>query len=330
MDRKAIKNMHVYTAQSEGHNTLLVDGAGQNTMKGSIAEFFTSAAAGWVVGDATPCYEGKLSRFRRSVVHLPGEYYLVYDEIAAPKPVKIEFTLHTAPDGQFVAAAKPIALNAKSAARSLVVLRPGGQVAVDLIAPKATTIRHLQWPDSEKYGHYISIATAAPAAAQQNAFVLRPGAAGAKAAAVKTGVQALAGRARLITVGADRVLINPDGAKVAAGGLATDAHAAVVSERAGEKRYALVGGTSLASGQALIAGSAPLSAGVRISGSGEAAATEAEIETAAETTVDLAMAVPPKSVVLDGKEVPVGSAYDAKAKVIRLVLPAGRHTLKLT
>ena len=53
MDRKAIKNMHVYTANSEGHNTILVDGAGQNEKKGSIAEFFTSRAMGWVVGDAT-------------------------------------------------------------------------------------------------------------------------------------------------------------------------------------------------------------------------------------------------------------------------------------
>jgi Heparinase II/III-like protein len=330
MDRKAIKNMHVYTAQSEGHNTILVDGAGQNAKKGSIAEFFTSAALGWVVGDATPCYEGKLSRFRRSVVHLPGEYYLVYDEIAAPKPVKVEFTLHTAPDGQFVAAGKPIALNAKSAARSFVVLRPGGQVAVDLIAPRATTVRHLQWPDSEKYGHYISIATAAPAAAQENAFVLRPGAAESKIRAVQANVQALGGRARLISIDGDRVLINPDGTKASAGTvISTDAHVAVVSERAGEKRYGLVGGTSLAAGTTKISGSAPFSAGVKVTGSGAAAATEAEIETATETTVSLAVPAAPKKITLQGKDTPVSSVYDPKTKTVRLVLPAGRHTLRL-
>ncbi|OGD20265.1 MAG: hypothetical protein A2W03_04335 [Candidatus Aminicenantes bacterium RBG_16_63_16] len=329
MDRKAIKNMHVYTAQSEGHNTILVDGAGQNPNKGSIEEFFTSAALGWVVGDATPCYEGKLNRFRRSVMHLPGGYYLVHDEIAAPKPVKVEFKLHTAPDGQFVAAAKPIALNAKSAARSFVVLRPAGQVAVDLIAPKATTIQHLQWPDSEKYGHYVAI-TAAQAAAQENAFVLRPGAAGSPVAAVKTGLQALAGRARLITVGADRVLINPDGSKVAAGGLATDARAALVSDRAGEKRYGLVGGTTLAAGKTLLSGSAPFSAGVKVGGPGDGAMTEAEIETQSETTVSLTVPAAPKTITLDGKDTPVSSVYDAKTKAVRLTLPAGRHTLKLT
>ena len=328
MDRKAIKNMHVYTAQSEGHNTILVDGAGQNTKKGSIPEFFASSAMQWVVGDATPCYEEKLSRFRRSVIHLPGQYFLVYDDIAAPKPVRVEFTLHTAPDGQFMAAGKPIALNAKSETRSFVVLRPAGQVAVDLIAPQRTTVQHLQWPDSEKYGHYVSIA-ARPAASQEDAFVLRPGAAGTKPAPIKTAVLALAGRARLFTVGGDRLLVNPDGAKVNAGGLATDAHAAVMSERAGERRYGLVGGTSLAMGKALITGSAPFSAGVTSSGSKEAAVMEAEIEMAAETTVNLAVSGAPKSILLDGQDKPTASVYDAKTQTIRLVLSPRRHTLQV-
>jgi hypothetical protein len=335
MDRKAIKNMHVYTAQSEGHNTILVDGAGQNPAKGSIVEFFTSAAVGWVVGDATPCYDGKLNRFRRSVVHLPGQYYLVYDEIAAPKPVTVEFKLHTAPDGQYVVAEKALDVNASSPARNFIIRRQTGQVAVDLISPKRTTIKHLQWPDSEKYGHYVSIAPAAgaPAATQEDAFVLRPGPAGTKPAAIKTGVQALAGRARLFSVGGDRVLINPDGAKIAGaagGGLTTDAHAAVVSDRAGERRFAMVGGTSLTAGKMLLSGSAPFSAGVKVSGSGEAAVTEAEIEIAAETTVSLAVPGAPKAIAVDGKDTPVSSVYDAKAGTVRLTLAAGRHTVKTT
>ncbi len=333
MDRKAIKNMHVYTAQTEGHNTILVDGAGQSEKPGSITEFFTSAAVGWVVGDAGPCYEGKLTRFLRSVVHMPGQYYLVYDEIAAPKPVKVEFKLHTAPDGQYVVAEKALDVNASSPARSFVIRRQTGQVAVDLIAPKRTTVKHLQWPDSEKYGHYVSIAPAAgtPAATQENAFVLRPGPAGTKPAAIKTAVQALAGRARLFTVGGDRLLINPDGAKIAGagGGLTTDAHAAVVSDLAGERRFAMVGGTTLvAAGSTLLSGSAPFSAGVKVTGSGAAAVTEAEIEAAAETTVSLAVPAAPKAIAVDGKDTPAGPVYDAKTKTVRIVLPAGRHTVK--
>ena len=77
--------------------------------------------------------------------------------------------------------------------------------------------------------------------------MLRPGPAGTKPAAIKTGIQALAGRVRLFTVDGDRLLINPDGAKIAGaagGGLTTDAHAALVSDRAGERRFAIVGGTS--------------------------------------------------------------------------------------
>jgi len=327
MDRKAIKNMHVYTAQSEGHNTILVDGIGQNEKKGNIEEFFSSKAVGCVVGDATPCYEGRLSRFRRSVVHLPGEYFLVHDEIAAVKSVKVEFKLHTAPAGQFIVAGKAMALNAKSGTRAFIIRRQVGQVAVDLIAPLRTTVQHLQWPDSEKYGHYVMI-TAKPAGSQENAFVLRPGPAGYEAAAIKTGMQALAGRARLLSVGADRVLINPDGAKVEAGGLATDARAAVISDQEGGRRYGMVGGTSLAMGKTLLlSGSAPFSVGARVNTLKETAATEAEIEASVETTVSLAAQVEPKTIKVDGRETAVSTVYDAKTKTVRLVLPAGRHTL---
>jgi hypothetical protein len=328
MDRKAIKNMHVYTANSEGHNTILVDGSGQNEKKGTIPEFFTSHAVQWVVGDATPCYEGKLSRFRRSVLHLPGQYFLVYDEIIAPNPVKIEFTLHTAPDGQFLVSGQPIALEAQSDARMFIIRRQAGQVVVDLISPSGTTIRHRQWPDSQIYGHYVTI-TAEPAVSQEDAFVLRPGPAGKDATPLSASVKALDGRARIFAVGADRMLINPDGKKVAAEGFATDARAAVTSDREGDRRYGMVGGTSLAVAKTLLSGSAPFSAGVLIGGSEGMTSTDAEFETTTETTVNLAVPAAPKTILLDGDEKAVESLYNATEKTIHLVLPAGRHILHL-
>jgi hypothetical protein len=131
-------------------------------------------------------------------------------------------------------------------------------------------------------------------------------------------------------VGADRVLINPDGDKVAAGGLATDAHAAIMGSWEGGRSYGMVGGTSLASGKTLLlSGSAPFNVGVRVSAARETAAMEAEIEMSAETTVSLAVQVEPKSIKIDGQETAGGTVYDAKTKTVGLVLPAGRHTLLL-
>ena len=278
MDRKAIKNMHVYTANSEGHNTILVSGSGQNGKKGNIPEFFTSRAMQWVVGDATACYEEKLSRFRRSVLHLPGQYFLVYDDIQSKNPEKIEFTLHTSPDGQFLVSGAPIPLDVQSEARSFLIRRQAGQVAVDLISPAKTSLQHRQWPDSQNYGHYVSI-TAEPSTAQENAFILRPGPAGKECAPLVANVRTVEGRARIFAVGSDRLMINPDGKMVTADGLSTDARAAIYSEKDGNRRYGIVNGTSLAFGQALLSSSAPLSAGILCSGSLVMASAEAEIET---------------------------------------------------
>lgn len=329
LDRKAVKNMHVYTARTEGHNSLLVDGKGQNGKSGKIPVFFTSAAFQCVAGDASACYEEMLTRFLRHVFHVPGRYFLVYDDIAAASPVGVEFKLHTSPAGEFLASGKPIPLEGTSGCRNFLVRKPDAQVAVDLILPAKATLAHRQWPDSQNYGHYVTVA-GAKAAAVENAFVLRAGPAGAQAAALPASVKALKGRARIFSIGGDRILVNPDGAKIEEKPLSTDGKAAFVGGKEGGSRSALISGTYLRAGgkktdEIAIQSTTPVSAGVEIDRSRLAV----EAEALQSGQVVLACPFVPASITMDSREVKVPEVYDKAAGVLRWDLPAGRHALEV-
>ncbi|HOI44120.1 MAG TPA: heparinase II/III family protein [Candidatus Aminicenantes bacterium] len=327
LDRKAIKNMHVYTARTEGHNSLLVDGKGQNVRSGKIPVFFSSTAFQCAVGDASASYEESLTRFLRYIFHVPGRYFLVYDDIAAASPVAVEFKLHTSPAGEFLASGKPIPLDGTSDCRNFLIRKPGAQVAVDLILPAKTTLAHKQWPDSRDYGHYVTIA-GRKAAAAENAFILRAGPAGAPAAALHASVKAVKGGGRIFSIGGDRILVNPDGARIEEKAFSTDGKAAFVGVKEGKSRSALISGTYLNAGgkkteKIAIQSTTPLCAGIEIDRS--KMTVEAEARQGGQAV--LACPFVPASITMDSKEVKVQEVYDKAAGVLRWNLPAGRHAL---
>ena len=322
MDRKAIRNMHVYTAGTEGHSSILVDGEGQNGKAGHIAEFFSSEALQWAVGDATACYEAKLTRFRRSIAQLPGRYTLVYDDVVAKAPAQIEAKLHTTPDANIEVDGAPLGLDATSPGRSFVIRRGKGQVAVDLLAPATTTLTNRQWPDSAAYGRFVTLTTD-KATAQEDAFVLRPGPAGAAVTPQHAAMTSLAGRARSFEIGADTVIVNPDGVVVTMAALTTDAKAALSSTADGVLRYAVVEGTKLVAGHELVMSDVPVSAGVVVSGK----TMKADIVTAQAATVTLYCPLKPGYMLLDGIEDPVDMSVIPEG--IRLTLAAGTYHLRV-
>jgi hypothetical protein len=87
-----------YEVVSAGHNTLLLDGEGQQRRAeddAHITEFFHSPAYDYVLCDASRAYGDRLERFLRRVVYLRPDTFVLFDDVAAPKPVKIESLLHT-------------------------------------------------------------------------------------------------------------------------------------------------------------------------------------------------------------------------------------------
>lgn len=87
-----------YEVQSEGHNTLLLDGKGQQRNRAHdarITRFFHSPGCDYVLCDASRAYGERLTRFHRHVVYLRPDTFVLFDDIAAAQPTRIEALLHT-------------------------------------------------------------------------------------------------------------------------------------------------------------------------------------------------------------------------------------------
>lgn len=98
MYRKEYWKGQDYEVTSEGHNTLLLDGKGQERRAedcAQITRFFHSDACGYVLCDTSKAYGARLTRFLRHVVYLRPDTFVVFDDIAAPAPTRIESQLHT-------------------------------------------------------------------------------------------------------------------------------------------------------------------------------------------------------------------------------------------
>ncbi len=324
LSRAAVKNMHTYTAGTEGHSTLLVDGSGQNEKPGRISEFFSSRAFQGLVGDAAACYD-KLSRFDRTVVHAPGRYILVHDDVAATEIVRVEVKLHASPTGEFLAEGRVPALDAAVATKSFLIRKSGARAAVDILAPPRPTLIRRQWPDSANYGHYMTF-EAGRGAEVEDAFVLRPGPAAEAAGSLKAGFEKLAGRARLFKISGDRIVLNPGGGSLEAGGLVLSGRMAFAGEGKDPDRFGLVSGTLLSAGKTrLIEASAPISAGIVREGAG----FTAEIEAGVRSTVALRCPARPAEILVNAWRIEAAGAYDAAEKVVRFEVEPGRHVIRV-
>lgn len=89
--------------ETEFQSSLLVDGQGQYSRFGEeqvgrpdglVTAFFWGRRAGFVEGDATRCYPPGLSRFRRRVYLVEPGLVFVVDDIAADRPVSLEWRVH--------------------------------------------------------------------------------------------------------------------------------------------------------------------------------------------------------------------------------------------
>lgn len=88
-----------FNRQTRSKNTILVDGQGQHfrhiAAAGEITDFHTGAGYDFTTGEAAQAYAGKLERFRREILYCVPDYFLVIDDLEAPRPVHFNWLLHT-------------------------------------------------------------------------------------------------------------------------------------------------------------------------------------------------------------------------------------------
>ncbi|MGI6081718.1 MAG: DUF4962 domain-containing protein [Limnochordia bacterium] len=90
---------YLFNRQTRSKNTILVDGEGQHyrsiEASGEITAFFTGTGYDLTTGEAAKAYGGKLERFSRQILYCVPDYFLVIDDLKAPKPVHFNWLLHT-------------------------------------------------------------------------------------------------------------------------------------------------------------------------------------------------------------------------------------------
>jgi hypothetical protein len=88
-----------YTQQTRAQNAILVNGQGQvrggTEHGGRIAAFESTKHLGYVCGDATAAYGGRLKMGRRHVLLIRPDVVVMVDDLEAPGPSEFQWLLHT-------------------------------------------------------------------------------------------------------------------------------------------------------------------------------------------------------------------------------------------
>jgi hypothetical protein len=93
------KRYQFYQASTRGHNTILVNGQGQDPKsKGEIAAFESAPDYDWLLGRAGECYGDALNAFDRVLVFVDRKYFVIMDDLQAPNDSDFQWLLHTRAD----------------------------------------------------------------------------------------------------------------------------------------------------------------------------------------------------------------------------------------
>jgi len=122
-----LKYEHSDTAtKTINHNTILVDGIGQDKVAGGKREeFFQSPYYSYALGDATNSYPSdKMSKFLRHIIYLRPNYFLIFDQLESPNPAKFTWLLHTDSLGRMNLKNNFISIKKKKAELNSFILKP--------------------------------------------------------------------------------------------------------------------------------------------------------------------------------------------------------------
>ena len=87
-----------WSRTTQAHNSVLVDGEGQCrgiAHKGKITAFFNTPDACFFTGDASDAYGERLETFRRHVLFIRPDVFVICDDLKAPEPREYTWTLNT-------------------------------------------------------------------------------------------------------------------------------------------------------------------------------------------------------------------------------------------
>ena len=119
-----------WTRQTKAHCGILVDGEGQiprsAEARGRIIVFDTYSHCGFVCGDATEAYGGKLTKFLRYIFLVRPGLVCIIDELVAPKPSTFQWLLHAFEPFEMDEDGQSVTSRRKGAKMRIWLYTPGG------------------------------------------------------------------------------------------------------------------------------------------------------------------------------------------------------------
>lgn len=165
-----------YGDNTVGHNSLLVDGEGQDKLGGGkVTSFFTSRVFDYTAGDASGSYDpAKLSKFVRRIAYVKPDYFIVLDEVATEgTPRNFEILFHTDKTGKYLAKDKELTLG-DVRSDSVTISKGNASVAVKPIVPSDRKIRLVEYEGATDYGPYLGISPATKTPSESFLTLLYP------------------------------------------------------------------------------------------------------------------------------------------------------------
>ena len=151
-----------YARGTPGHNTVTVEGAGQTARRGVLREWFTSPCVDYVVGDATEAYgTGTLSRFRRHIVFIKPDTFVMVDDLRGPgQPRRFEWRYHPEKAGApatITLAGETLGQERMVGRGPIVSKRGDQQVTVQFLAPSPVEVIGQPCPFAERQGRELIV-----------------------------------------------------------------------------------------------------------------------------------------------------------------------------
>jgi len=111
-----------YSRCTQGHNVVMVDSVKQKRTNAKISAFLKSAAYAYTTIDLAAAYPGLIDKWRRHVLYLYPDYYVMIDELRSDQPHKYEWLCH--PQGTFKSDGEDIVLTTKNASLLIKMAEP--------------------------------------------------------------------------------------------------------------------------------------------------------------------------------------------------------------
>lgn len=319
-----------YGIHTVGHNSLLVDGEGQDKLGGgSVVSYFASKVFDYTAGDASGSYDpSKLAKFVRRIAFVKPDYFVLLDEVESDgSPREFEWLLHTDSAGKYYLDGDEGVVGEKKVGRQMRISKERTEVLLLGLLPEDRTACLKYFEGAEDYGPYVSVSPGQKVAATRFLTAIAPGLKGDLpamnfSAIEQEGVVGVTGRFKATQ---DTVLFRTGSGIVGGGDVRFLGESCLVrcDESGAPEAYALSNGRMLEwTGRMLVMASENASAAVNCG-----PVTEADVSATEETEIRIRVPERPGEVLVDGR--PAEFRFDSASSMIVLTLARGEHKLSV-